>query len=46
MLIVPEVRAGDVDTERDLLMIELLIREGLIQLPWLDKPGSKATSGE
>jgi N-acylneuraminate cytidylyltransferase len=35
MLLVPEVRAGDVDTAQDLAMIELLIREGLVQLPWL-----------
>lgn len=35
MLVVPEIRAGDVDTPHDLAMIELLVREGLIQLPWL-----------
>ena len=46
MLIVPEVRAGDVDTERDLLMIELMIREGLIHLPWLEKQSGKSEAGE
>jgi N-acylneuraminate cytidylyltransferase len=46
MLVVPELRAGDVDTERDLLMIDLLIREGLIQLPWLAKVNTRSTSGE
>lgn len=46
MLIVPELRAGDIDTERDLLMIELLIREGLIRLPWLVKANTKSTSGK
>lgn len=37
MLLVPDLRALDIDTERDLLICELLIREGLIQLPWLAK---------
>ncbi|MFZ0312894.1 MAG: acylneuraminate cytidylyltransferase family protein [Candidatus Korobacteraceae bacterium] len=36
MLVVPEIRAGDVDTGQDLAMMELLLREGLIQLPWLE----------
>jgi CMP-N,N'-diacetyllegionaminic acid synthase len=36
MLVVPEIRAGDVDTAEDLTMIELLLREGLIHLPWLE----------
>jgi CMP-N,N'-diacetyllegionaminic acid synthase len=36
MLVVPEIRAGDVDTAQDLAMLELLLREGLIQLPWLE----------
>ena len=36
MLVVPEVRAGDIDTAQDLAMIELLLREGLLQLPWLE----------
>ena len=36
MLVVPEIRAGDVDTAEDLTLIELLLREGLIQLPWLE----------
>jgi CMP-N,N'-diacetyllegionaminic acid synthase len=36
MLVVPEIRAGDIDTAQDLAMIELLLREGLIQLPWLE----------
>jgi hypothetical protein len=35
MLVLPEIRAGDVDTAEDLTMIELLLREGVIQLPWL-----------
>jgi N-acylneuraminate cytidylyltransferase len=39
MLVVPEIRASDVDTARDLAMIELLLREGLIQLPWLASSG-------
>jgi len=41
MLVVPEIRAGDIDTAQDLAMIELLLREGLIQLPWLE-PGTNA----
>jgi hypothetical protein len=41
MLMVPEIRAGDIDTAQDLAMIELLLREGLIQLPWLE-PGTNA----
>jgi len=41
MLIVPEIRAGDIDTAQDLAMMELLLREGLIQLPWLE-PGTNA----
>ena len=40
MLVVPEIRAGDVDTAQDLAMIELLIREGLIQMPWLASSGT------
>jgi N-acylneuraminate cytidylyltransferase len=36
MLVVPEIRAGDIDTAQDLAMMELLLREGLIQLPWLE----------
>jgi N-acylneuraminate cytidylyltransferase len=40
MLVVPELRAGDVDTERDLIMLELLIREALIQLPWVAAPAT------
>jgi CMP-N,N'-diacetyllegionaminic acid synthase len=35
MLIVPDIRAGDVDTLQDLAMMELLLREGLVELPWL-----------
>lgn len=45
MLKVPDLRAGDVDTERDLLMIELLIREALIHLPWLAKASSNFALG-
>lgn len=41
MLVVPEIRAGDVDTAYDLAMMELLIREGLIQLPWLASSGKR-----
>ena len=36
ILVLPEIRAGDVDTAQDLAMMELLLREGLIQLPWLE----------
>jgi len=36
MLVVPETRAGDIDTAEDLAIMELLLREGLIQLPWLE----------
>ena len=36
MLVVPEIRSGDIDTAQDLAMMELLLREGLIQLPWLE----------
>ena len=36
MLVLPEIRAGDIDTAEDLAMMELLLREGLIQLPWLE----------
>jgi len=36
MLVVPEVRAGDIDTAQDLAIMELLLREGLIQVPWLE----------
>jgi len=46
MLIVPELRAGDVDTERDLVMIELMLREGFIQLPWLSSPNATSKSGK
>ena len=35
MLVVPEIRAGDIDTAHDLTVMELLLREGLIRLPWL-----------
>jgi len=35
MLVVPDVRSGDVDSAEDLAMIELLLRERLVQLPWL-----------
>lgn len=35
VLIIPEVRAGDVDTAQDMTMIELLLRGGLVKLPWL-----------
>lgn len=35
MLIVPEIRSTDVDEAQDLVMIELLLREGLVSLPWL-----------
>ncbi len=41
MLVVPEIRACDVDTAQDMAMIELLLREGLIQLPWL-KPSKNS----
>ena len=43
MLILPEARAADIDAERDMQMLELLIREGVIQLPWLPKAGPKST---
>lgn len=46
MLVVPELRAGDIDTERDLLMIELLIRERMIQLPWLATARAGSAPGE
>jgi CMP-N,N'-diacetyllegionaminic acid synthase len=35
MLIVPEERAVDIDQLHDLQMAELLIREGMLRLPWL-----------
>ena len=35
MLIVPEIRSADVDVAQDLAVIELLLREGLVSLPWL-----------
>jgi N-acylneuraminate cytidylyltransferase len=44
MLVVPEIRAGDIDTAQDLAMMELLLREGLIQLPWLE-PSTNAKWG-
>jgi N-acylneuraminate cytidylyltransferase len=37
MLVVPDLRAGDIDTAADLAMIDLLLRERLIQLPWLQQ---------
>lgn len=43
MLVVPELRAADIDAERDLRMLELLIREGVIQLPWLAKASTRST---
>jgi N-acylneuraminate cytidylyltransferase len=46
MLVVPELRAGDVDTAQDLIMLELLIREGLIQLPWLVTASTNSALGE
>lgn len=33
---IPERRALDIDTAEDLELAELLIREGLVRLPWLD----------
>jgi N-acylneuraminate cytidylyltransferase len=36
---VPARRAIDVDTAEDLELAELLIREGLVELPWLDRHG-------
>jgi CMP-N,N'-diacetyllegionaminic acid synthase len=35
MLVVPELRAGDVDTAEDLAMLECVLGEGLVKLPWL-----------
>jgi len=35
MLVVPEERAIHIDEPRDFLLAELLIREGIVQLPWL-----------
>jgi N-acylneuraminate cytidylyltransferase len=49
ILVVPERRAGDVDTSDDLVMLELLVREGLVRWPWLDElepPGPKKSNGD
>jgi CMP-N,N'-diacetyllegionaminic acid synthase len=35
MMVIPEERAVDIDEMCDLQMAELLIREGMIRLPWL-----------
>jgi len=35
MLVVPEERAIHIDELRDFVLAELLIREGIVQLPWL-----------
>jgi CMP-N-acetylneuraminic acid synthetase len=35
MLVVPESRAVDIDTPYDFAMMELLLRERIIELPWL-----------
>ncbi len=35
MLIVPEERAIDIDEENGFKLAELLVREGIVQLPWL-----------
>jgi CMP-N,N'-diacetyllegionaminic acid synthase len=45
MLVVPELRAGDIDTEQDLIMLELLLRERLIELPWLAATSTGHPSG-
>ncbi len=45
MLVVPEERAVDIDTLRDFTFAELLIREGILQFPWL-RVGRGSTSGE
>jgi N-acylneuraminate cytidylyltransferase len=37
MLVVPESRAIHIDSEEDFRMAEIFIREGLVQLPWLQK---------
>lgn len=35
MLIVPDIRGGDVDTAQEMAMIELLLRGGLVEFPWI-----------
>jgi CMP-N,N'-diacetyllegionaminic acid synthase len=35
MLEIPEVRAIDIDSELDFRLAELMLREGMIRLPWL-----------
>jgi CMP-N-acetylneuraminic acid synthetase len=37
LLVVPEMRAIHIDSEEDFRMAEIFIREGLVQLPWLQK---------
>jgi CMP-N-acetylneuraminic acid synthetase len=34
---IPEVRAFDIDTEMDFRLGELVLREGLVRLPWLEQ---------
>jgi CMP-N,N'-diacetyllegionaminic acid synthase len=34
---IPEVRAFDIDTEMDFRLSELVLREGLVRLPWLEQ---------
>jgi CMP-N,N'-diacetyllegionaminic acid synthase len=49
ILVVPEQRAGDVDTFDDFAMLELMVREGLVRWPWLDKYdplGSERSKGD
>ena len=36
MLVVPEERAIDIDEPSDFKLAELLVREGIVRLPWLD----------
>ncbi len=36
---IPDERAIDIDTLRDLQLAEVLIREGMVRLPWLEKGG-------
>lgn len=38
MLEIPESRAIDIDSEADMRLAELMLREGLVRLPWLDRP--------
>jgi N-acylneuraminate cytidylyltransferase len=38
LLVVPEERAIDIDGPSDLKLANLLVREGLVSLPWLSQP--------